>query len=114
LSEIAADFMEVLYYTEIRWLSRGTVLKRVLALMLEIELFVNDKGKVVAELSDEKWHWDLALLSDVSIHSEYLITELQGQPELMCDMFGQGVRTFEMKVCAFFLAVTFLVRMDQF
>jgi hypothetical protein len=56
LSEIAADFMEVLYYTEIRWLSRGTVLKRVLALMLEIELFVNDKGKVVAELSDEKWH----------------------------------------------------------
>jgi hypothetical protein len=29
---------------------RGTVLKRILALSLEIEMFMNEKGKAVAEL----------------------------------------------------------------
>jgi hypothetical protein len=35
------------------------MLKRIRALRLETEMFMNEKGKVVAELSDEKWLWDL-------------------------------------------------------
>jgi hypothetical protein len=37
-----------------QWLNSGTLLKRSLALRLGIEMFINDKVKVVAELSDEK------------------------------------------------------------
>jgi hypothetical protein len=37
-----------------------------LALRLKIEIFVNEKGKVVPEISDEKWLWDLTLLNDIS------------------------------------------------
>jgi hypothetical protein len=68
LSEIDAEYGDVLHDTEIRWLSRGTMLKRVLALRLEKEMFMNEKGKVVGKLSDEKWLWGLALLCDISHH----------------------------------------------
>jgi hypothetical protein len=43
------------------------MLKRILALRLEIEMFMNKNGKVVAEHSD-KWLWDLALVCDISHH----------------------------------------------
>jgi hypothetical protein len=36
------------------------MLKRFLALTLGMEMFMNEKGKVVAEISDEKWLWDFA------------------------------------------------------
>jgi hypothetical protein len=54
------------------------VLKRFIALRLEIEIFMNEKGKVVAECSDEKWLWDLALLCDISHHFNDSNTKLQG------------------------------------
>jgi len=62
-----------LYHTEVRWLNCGTKLKCVSALRLETEMFINDKGKVVAELSDEKWLWNVELLCDMSHY--FKITE---------------------------------------
>jgi hypothetical protein len=47
LSEIDADYGDVLHHAEVRWISRGTVLKRVLALRLEIYIFINKKWKIV-------------------------------------------------------------------
>jgi hypothetical protein len=43
-------------------------LKCFLALRIEIEKPVDEKGKVVAELGDEKWLWNLALLCEISHH----------------------------------------------
>jgi hypothetical protein len=34
-------------------------------------MFMNEKGKVVAELSGEKWLWDLALLCDI-YHQQFI------------------------------------------
>lgn len=48
LSEINAEYGDVLYYTEVRRRSSGTMLR------LEIEMFMSDKGRIVIELSDEK------------------------------------------------------------
>jgi hypothetical protein len=31
-------------------------------------MFMNEEGKVVAELSDAKWLWDLAFLCEISQH----------------------------------------------
>jgi hypothetical protein len=61
---------------------------------------MNEKGKVMAELSDEKWIWDLALLCDISNHVNYLNTKLQDQQKLISDMFG-AVRAFEIKLKLF-------------
>lgn len=44
----------------------GTVLKRSLAYKPDTGVFSNEKGKVVSELGDEKWRWDLALLYVIS------------------------------------------------
>jgi hypothetical protein len=63
-------------------------------------MFVYEKGKVVAELVDEKWLWDLVLLCDISHHVNELSTKLQGQQKLISDMFG-AVRAFEVKLKLF-------------
>jgi hypothetical protein len=55
------------------------MLKRFLSMRLEILIFMNEKGKVVAELSDEKWLWDAAFLCDISHHLNDINTKLQGQ-----------------------------------
>ena len=39
-----ADYDDLLYHTEIRWLSRGNALKRVFALRHEIVAFVSERG----------------------------------------------------------------------
>jgi hypothetical protein len=75
--EIDAEYWDVLYHTEVQWLNFETVFKRFLALKIEIEMFMNEKGKVVAELIDEKWLWDLAFLCDISYHVNDLNTILK-------------------------------------
>jgi hypothetical protein len=43
------------------------------------EISINVKGKVVAELYDKKWLWNLSLLCDISHHLNYLNTKFLGQ-----------------------------------
>jgi hypothetical protein len=50
LLEINAEYRDVLYRTEVLWLSLGTVANFVLTLRPEIEMIMNEKGKVVDEL----------------------------------------------------------------
>jgi hypothetical protein len=76
------------------------VLKHFSSLRVEIEMFMSEKGKVVPELNDEKRHWELASLCDISHHLNDLNTKYQGQQEFISDMFG-AVRTFEMKLKIF-------------
>jgi hypothetical protein len=44
---------------------------------------MNEKGKVAAVLSDEKWLWNLALLCDINHHLNDTNTKLQGQQKLI-------------------------------
>jgi hypothetical protein len=62
LSEIYVEYGDILYHTEFQLLSCGAALKWFLALRLEIEMFVNENGKFVAELNDQKWLWYLGLV----------------------------------------------------
>jgi hypothetical protein len=61
---------------------------------------MNQKGKAVAELGDEKWHWDFILLCDISHHVNDLHTNHQGQQKPISDMFW-AFREFEMKLKLF-------------
>jgi hypothetical protein len=80
------------------------------------------EGKVVAELTDEKWLWDLAPQCDISHQIHDLNTRIQGQKKLISDIF-RAVRAFKMKLkllwkqkmltCVILLHVICFIRMDQ-
>jgi hypothetical protein len=49
---------------------------------------MNEKGKVVVELSDEMWLLYLLLLCDINYHLNDLNTKFQGQKKLLSDILG--------------------------
>lgn len=59
LEEIDADYSDLLYHAEVRWLSRGRVLHRFLSLKEEIIKFLENEEKEFPELKDESWNYDL-------------------------------------------------------
>jgi hypothetical protein len=50
--KVEAEYGDVLYHTEIRWLSRGNLIKRFFELSHEIEIFLIEKQKFHEKLSD--------------------------------------------------------------
>lgn len=83
LSEIDSEYHDVLYHTEIRWLSKGKVLERFFYLRTEIHQFMLLKGKQVDELLDPNWVLELAFFADISSYMNKLNLELQGKGKLV-------------------------------
>jgi hypothetical protein len=67
LGEIESEHGEIIYHTNVRWLSRGSVLQRFFDLLKKIKLFM-EKSKRIEELDDKGWISDLAFLVDVTGH----------------------------------------------
>lgn len=97
LSELEPAHGNMLYHTEVRWFSRGRVLKHFYKLLPEINAFLLTKGKTVPELINTEWKWDLAFLTDVTEISNGLNVQLQGKGKLICDMYSH-VKSFEVKL----------------
>ena len=87
LRSLEADFEDVPYYCEIRWLSRGKVLKRIFKLKDEIQQFIEGKGNPIAEFNDAEWICDLAFLADITSHLNELNSRLQRKGQLINCMF---------------------------
>ena len=88
------------YHTDVRWLSRGVVLKRFYELRSEIQRFMHGKGRDVQELKDNEWIQDLAFMVDITEHLHYLNTRLQGRNKLVTDLHD-SIRAFELKLKLF-------------
>ncbi|KAK0137893.1 General transcription factor II-I repeat domain-containing protein 2 [Merluccius polli] len=97
LSELESAYEDVLYYTEIRWLSRGKVLHRFYDLLPEINTFLQSKGETVRELTEPEWKWNLAFLTDVTEMLNHLNVQLQGKGKLISDLYSH-IRAFEVKL----------------
>ena len=77
--DIGAAYTHLLYYTEMRWQSRGQVLNRVLQLHQEIEIFLREKGNDLADnFGDPIFVARLAYISDIFGHLNALNILLQG------------------------------------
>ena len=61
-----AEYTDLLYHTEVRWLSRGNVLNRVWALTTELEIFMVHQKHVLADkFTNSSWVAHLACLADI-------------------------------------------------
>lgn len=83
----------MLYFTEVRWLSRGNVLKRFSELRAEVKDFMEKDGVAVPVLSDPKWLMDLAFLVHITHELNVLNKKLQGQGRLVSAAYD-NVRAF--------------------
>ncbi|CAL1571780.1 unnamed protein product [Knipowitschia caucasica] len=92
LVEIESEYEDVLYFTEVRWLSREKVLKRFFELRAQVKAFMEKNGMAVPVRSDPKWLMDLAFLVDFTQELNVLNKKLQGQGQLV------SVRTFSTKL----------------
>ncbi|XP_066127213.1 general transcription factor II-I repeat domain-containing protein 2-like [Saccopteryx bilineata] len=97
LSELNVAYEDVLYYTEVRWLSRGRVLRHFYDLLPQTTAFMLSKNKEVPELNDAEWKWHLAFLTDVTELLNSFNVQLQGKGKLICDMQSH-VKAFEVKL----------------
>jgi len=96
------DYRDVVYHSEVRWLSRGTVLKKIFDFRKEIETFKDEKGKSIPELTDTQWLIDLGFLTDITYELNMLNVRLQGKKKLISDMHTD-VKAFQMKIKLFII-----------
>ena len=100
LKDIDTESQDLPYYTAVRWLSCEKVLSRVFELRKEIQDFLESKGKSQPLLSDEEWVWKLAFASDITGHLKFLNLKLQGEKNLVSDLYTH-LKAFRSKLVLF-------------
>lgn len=100
LEDVEAEYGDVTYYCEVRWLSRGAVLERFFHLRKEICNFMEMKGKTISEFYNKQWVVDLGFLTDLTAELNLLNTRLQGKNKLICSMYSD-IKSFETKLKLF-------------
>ncbi|ROL50003.1 SCAN domain-containing protein 3 [Anabarilius grahami] len=96
--DLGSEHMQVLYHSEVRWLSRGKVLSRFYELKTEIATFLSETNSPYAELFDnEMWLVRVAYLADIFEHLNTLNVSMQGRGH---NIFEQSdkIATFKKKI----------------
>lgn len=97
LKETNAEYGDITYFCDVRWLSRGKMLKRAFDLRNEIAAFIQSKDKAVRHFTDEAWLSDLGFLTDITSHLNDLNKKLQGKDNLSHELFD-ALKAFEVKL----------------
>jgi hypothetical protein len=85
LKEVESEYSDVLYYCDIRWLSRGQCLMRFFKLIKLIDTFTNHE---TPEFSDKQWVFELAFFSDITQLLNTANLKIQGHNKLITDLFN--------------------------
>ena len=93
-----AQYKHLLFYSNVRWLSRGKVLRRVIDLRMEIKIFLEEKKHQLAARFNEK-HWMLKLcyLNDIFAAVNELNISMQGRSETILDI-SEKMLSFKAKL----------------
>lgn len=82
----------MLYFTKVRWLSSGKVLKRFFELRAEVKAFMEKNGMAISVLSDPEWLMDLAF--DITQTSLDNLREMAPTSPELYRMFKQSMCIF--------------------
>ena len=85
LQELSAEYSDLLLHTEIRWLSRGRILKRFLSLLSEVKGIMLSKEENASLHDEPVWLLDLAFLTEKLNH---LNRELQGKDKTVAHVIS--------------------------
>ena len=84
--EMGAEYEVLLYHTEIRWLSRGQILKRLMELRTEVLFFLNEKqSSLSVDFEREEFIHGLAYMADIFGHMNDTNLSIQGTTVNMMD-----------------------------
>ena len=97
LKDIDVEYGKLADYNEVRWISKGKMLKQFYNLREEIFTFMDKKGRFVSELQNEDWIWDLAFFVDLTSYLNELNLKLQGRGQLVHDLCKHG-KVFQCKL----------------
>ncbi|XP_065668179.1 general transcription factor II-I repeat domain-containing protein 2A-like [Hydra vulgaris] len=97
LEGCGSEAEDVIYFSQVRWLSRAATLKRFWILLPEIVLFLKIKGKDTSLLENIECLNDLAFLIDMTQMLMELNLKLQGKDQLISKLF-ENVETFVLKL----------------
>ena len=98
LDKINSVYKDAPYYAEVRWLSRGKMVNRSYQLQDEISEFCHSHGRDVPEFSDSDFVDDFAFLVDMFNQLNELNTKLQGDKQLIFDLYRHVVGGFHGKL----------------
>jgi len=88
----------LLFHSEVRWLSRVEVLRRLCHLRKEVELFLIDKKSDLSHyFQDKKWVARLAYLSDIFSYINELNLKLQGPDSTIFNAWNK-IESFKKKL----------------
>jgi hypothetical protein len=77
LNEEEKKHGDLLYFCDVRWLSRGRMLDRLFELRTEVAGFLAEKKAKFPQFNDPAWICDLGFLADLSMHLNELNLRLQ-------------------------------------
>lgn len=97
LVDTEAEYGDLVYFSNVRWLSRGSMLKRILALHNEVVIFLQSKSMDASHFRNPDWLASLAFLVDFTSHLNTLNLHLQGKTQLIHEMYSHIV-AFERKL----------------
>ncbi|CAM4718322.1 unnamed protein product [Lepidochelys kempii] len=83
LEKTESNYGDSLYFTDMRWLNRGSTLKRFFELKTEVKRFMGEIKMPVPQSEDHKWMTDLAFLVDVTQELNILNLKMQGPGQLV-------------------------------
>jgi len=92
--DLGSQFQHLLFYSNVRWLSRGKLLHRLVDLRTEVQVFLNEKKhRHAMQFQDKEWMLKVCYLNNIFTALNDLNTSMQGR--------NQNIITLSEKLSAF-------------